>query len=60
MSKRSKLLGALGALAIVGVIGAGALYYFVIRNDSPEACRSIAPYRPSQRHAGSRQQRHER
>jgi len=37
MSKRGKLLGALGALAIVGVIGAGALYYFVIRNDSPDA-----------------------
>jgi polyisoprenoid-binding protein YceI len=34
---RGKLLGALGALAIIGVIGAGALYYFVIRNDSPEA-----------------------
>jgi polyisoprenoid-binding protein YceI len=36
MSK-GKLLGALGALAIVGVIGVGALYYFVIRNDSPDA-----------------------
>ena len=36
MSK-SKLLGALGVLAIAGVIGAGALYYFVIRNDSPDA-----------------------
>jgi polyisoprenoid-binding protein YceI len=37
MNKRGKLLGALGALAIVGVIGVGALYYFVIRNDSPDA-----------------------
>src|SRR6185436_18293385 len=37
MSKRGKLLGALGVLAIAGVIGAGALYYFVIRNDSPDA-----------------------
>lgn len=36
MSK-GKLLGALGVLAIAGVIGAGALYYFVIRNDSPDA-----------------------
>jgi polyisoprenoid-binding protein YceI len=36
MSK-GKLLGALGALAIVGVIGVSALYYFVIRNDSPDA-----------------------
>ena len=36
MSK-SKLLGALSVLAIVGIVGAGALYYFVIRNDSPEA-----------------------
>jgi polyisoprenoid-binding protein YceI len=34
---KSKLLAGLGALAVVGVIGAGALYYFVIRNDSPEA-----------------------
>src|SRR4051812_33188428 len=37
MSKRGKLLGALGVLAIAGIIGAGALYYFVIRNDSPDA-----------------------
>src|SRR5438046_2245851 len=37
MSKRGKLLGALGVLAVAGVIGAGALYYFVIRNDSPDA-----------------------
>ena len=37
MSNRGRLLGVLGALAIVGVIGVGALYYFVIRNDSPDA-----------------------
>ena len=33
----SKLLKGMIALAVIGIIGAGALYYFVIRNDSPDA-----------------------